>query len=146
MGTIYSKRAGAVAFGMLSPKNRLVQVISTHDGTRKACVCDWFERVCTFNQELQLPKVLQFVSGDHILARDEIYLSILMMSPYYLASPQQSPSSRPNGPHLSIQDVVNALSPLSRSNTQRALMQTNRRGCSSHHIHDISTWACQSLV
>ena len=134
MGTIYSKSAGAVAFGTLSPKNQFAQITSTHDGGRKAWVCDWFERVWTF-QELQLPKVLLFVSGDHVLTRDEIYLSILMMSPY-LSSPHQSPPSRPNDTHLSIQDVVNALSPLSRSNTQRALMQTSRRGCTSHHIHD----------
>ncbi|KAG8215102.1 hypothetical protein J3R82DRAFT_8553 [Butyriboletus roseoflavus] len=134
MGTIYSKSAGAIAFGTLSPKDRFVEITSTYDDGRKAWVCDWFERVWTF-QELQLPKVLLFVSGDHVLTRNEIYLSILMMSPY-LTSPHQSPPSRLNDPHLSIQDVVNALSPLSRSNTQRALMQTSRRGCSSCHVHD----------
>ena len=134
MGTIYSQSAGCVAFGTLSPEDRFVEIASTYDDGRKAWVCDWFERVWTF-QELQLPKVLLFVSGDHILTRDEIYLSILMMSPY-LTSPYRSPSSRPNDPRLSIQDVINTLSPLSRSNTQRSLMQTSKRGCSSVHVHD----------
>jgi hypothetical protein len=134
MGTIYSKSAGCVAFGTLSPEDRFIEIASTYDDGRKAWVCDWFERVWTF-QELQLPKVLLFVSGDHILTRDEIYLSILMMSPY-LTSRHQSPSSRPNDPHLSIQDVINTLSPLSRSNTQRSLMQTSKRCCNSHHLND----------
>ena len=57
------------------------------------------------------------------------------MSPY-LTSRYQSPPSRPNDPHLSIQDVINTLSPSSRSNTQRSLMQTGKRGCSNDHIHD----------
>ncbi|KAG9309981.1 hypothetical protein JVU11DRAFT_10015 [Chiua virens] len=134
MGVIYSKSAGTVAFGALSPENRFVPIASTYDNGRKAWVCDWFERVWTF-QELQLPKVLLFVSGGQVLTRDEIYVSILLLSPY-LTSYRQSPPSLSNDPHLSIQDVINTLSPLSRTNTQRALMQTSRRGCSSWHIHD----------
>ena len=134
MGTIYSKSAGSIAFGTLSPEDRFIEIASTYDGGRKAWVCDWFERVWTF-QELQLPKVLLFVSGDRVLTRDEVYLSILVMSPY-LTSRYQSPPSRPNDPHLSIQDVINTLSPSSRSNTQRSLMQTSKRGCSDDHIHD----------
>jgi hypothetical protein len=134
MGTIYSKSAGCVAFGTLSPEDRFVEIASTYDDGRKAWVCDWFERVWTF-QELQLPKVLLFVSGDHILTRDEIYLSILIMSPY-LTPHYRSAPFRPNDPHLSIQDVINTLSPLSRSNTQRSLMQTSKRGCRKNQIND----------
>ena len=134
MGIIYARSAGSVAFGTLSPEDRFVEIVSTYDDGRKAWVCDWFERVWTF-QELQLPKVLLFVSGDHVLTRDEIYVSILMMSPY-LTSPYQSPPSYPNDPHLSIQDVINTLSPSSRSNTQRSLMQTSKRGCRDDHIQD----------
>ncbi|KAF8127535.1 hypothetical protein EV363DRAFT_1142767, partial [Boletus edulis] len=63
MGTIYSESAGCVAFGTLSPDDQFVPIVSTYDGGRKAWVCDWFERVWTF-QELQLPKVLLFLSGD----------------------------------------------------------------------------------
>ena len=136
MGTIYSKSAGCVAFGTLSPEDRFVEIVSTYDDGRKAWVCNWFERVWTF-QELQLPKVLLFVSGDHVLTRDEIYLSILMMSPYLTSRCRSPPSpSRFNDPHLSIQDVINTVSPLSRSNTQRSLMQTSKRGCRKDQIND----------
>lgn len=134
MGRIYSKSAGCVAFGTLTADDRFAQIASTHDDGRKAWVCDWFERVWTF-QELQLPEELLFVSGDHVLTRKEVYLSVLMMSPY-LTSRYQSPPSHPNNPTLSIQDVLNALSPSSKTNTQRALMQTSKRVCSSRHVHD----------
>ena len=133
-GAIHRMSAGCVAFGKQTPEDRFVEIISTYDGGRKAWVCSWFERVWTF-QDLQLPKVLLFVSGDHVLTRDETYLFILMTSPY-LTSPHQSPPSRPNDIHISTQDVVNALSPLSKSNTQRSLMQTGKRGCSADFVND----------
>ncbi|KAG6377875.1 hypothetical protein JVT61DRAFT_14661 [Boletus reticuloceps] len=134
MGTIYSESAGCVAFGTLSPDDQFVPVVSTYDGGRKAWVCDWFERVWTF-QELQLPKVLLFLSGDHVLTRNELYLWVLTMSPY-LTPRYQLPPPHPEDPSLSIHDILNALSPLSRTNTQRALMQTSKRGCSTRHILD----------
>ncbi|KAF8550969.1 hypothetical protein OG21DRAFT_1513387 [Imleria badia] len=134
MGTIYGMSAGCVAFGKQTSEDRFVEIASTYDDGRKAWVCSWFERVWTF-QELQLPNVLLFVSGDHVLRRDEVYLSILMASPY-LSSPRQSPPSLPNDTHILTQDVVNALSPLSKSNTQRSLMQTSKRGCSADYIND----------
>ena len=136
MGTIYGRSAGCVAFGKQTPEDRFVEIVSTYDDGRKAWVCSWFERVWTF-QELQLPKVLFFVSGDHVLTRDEVYLSILMMSPY-LTSPHRLPlsGSFPNDTYILTQDVVNALSPLSKSNTQRSLMQTSKRGCSADYIND----------
>lgn len=134
MGTIYGMSAGSVAFGKQTPKDGFAEIASTYEGGRKAWVCDWFERVWTF-QELQLPKKLFFVSGERTLTRDEVYLSILMISPY-LTTPHPSPPSHHNDTHVSIQDVVNALSPSSKSNTQRSLMQTSKRGCSLDYIND----------
>ncbi|KAF8550548.1 hypothetical protein OG21DRAFT_1487684 [Imleria badia] len=134
MGTIYRKSAGCIAFGKQTPEDQFVEITSTYDDGRKAWVCSWFERVWTF-QELRLPKVVLFVSGEHILTRDEVYLSILMTSPY-LTSPHQSPPSHPSDTHISIQDVINALSPKFGSNAQRSLMQTSKRGCSADLIND----------
>lgn len=133
MGTIYSESAGSIAFGTLTSDDRFVQIVSTYNDDRNAWVCDWFERMWTF-QELRLPKLQLFVSGDHVLTRDEVHLSILMMSPY-LTSPHLPSPSCPNDPTLSIQDVLNSLSPSSFA-TQRSLMQTSKRSCSISYIHD----------
>ncbi|KAN0087786.1 hypothetical protein V8E55_006407 [Tylopilus felleus] len=115
MATIYSQSAGSVAFGTLTPDGQFGQIAYTYEDGQKAWLCSWFERVWTY-QELQLPKVLLFVSGNHVLRRDEVHLSILLI--------------------LSIHDVLNALSRTSYTNTQRSLMQTSKRGCSSCHIQD----------
>ena len=132
MGTVYSQSAGSVAFGTLTTNNQFVEIVSTHDDGQKAWVCDWFQRVWTF-QELQLPKKLFFVSGEQVLSRDQVYFRLLMMSPYLTSPVSSTPSPNfapnPNVSYVQTHDVLNALSPLSKFNVQRSLMQTSKRGC-----------------
>ena len=132
MGTVYSQSAGSVAFGTLTTNNQFVEIVSTHDDGQKAWVCDWFQRVWTF-QELQLPKKLFFVSGEQVLSRDQVYFRLLMMSPYLTSPVSSTPSPNfaldPNISYVHSHDVLNALSPLSKFNVQRSLMQTSKRGC-----------------
>ncbi|KAF9220300.1 hypothetical protein BS17DRAFT_787875 [Gyrodon lividus] len=119
MVDIFSRSAGTIAFGTLRPDHQFGQLVHTYDDGKKAWVSNWFERVWTY-QELQLPKEVLFVSGDRVFTRHEVYLAILMMSPY-LSSPH---------PRLSVQEVINGLSPKSKSNTQRALLQASKRSSS----------------
>ncbi|KAF8840582.1 hypothetical protein BDN67DRAFT_968265 [Paxillus ammoniavirescens] len=119
MVDIFSRSAGTIAFGSLKPDYQFGELVHTYDDGKKAWVSNWFERVWTY-QELQLPKEVLFLSGDRVFTRHEVYLAILMMSPH-LSSPH---------PRLSIQDVINGLSPKSKSNTQRALLQASKRNSS----------------
>ncbi|KAF9241093.1 hypothetical protein BU15DRAFT_73573 [Melanogaster broomeanus] len=119
MVDIFSRSVGTIAFGTLKPDHQFGELVHTYDDGKKAWVSNWFERVWTY-QELQLPKLILFIFGDRIFTRNEVYLAILMMSPY-LSSPH---------PRLSVQDVINCLSPKSKSNTQRALLQAGKRSSS----------------
>jgi len=132
MGAIYSKTAGCVAFGTLTSDDDFVEIaFPRKDDAQKATTFDWMERVWTL-QELQLPKQVLFVSGDRVISRDEAYFTILMMSPYFTTPNPPLPSDfkNPNISCIQTQDVVNALSPMTKTETLRSLMQSSLRGCS----------------
>lgn len=117
MADIFSKSAGTVAFGKLSDTDEFSNIVHPYDDGSKAWVTSWFERVWIY-QEMQLPREVLFVSHDRVFTRIEIYWMLLLMSPYL------TPTGR-----LTVQDLVNAVSPKSKSNTQRALMQASMREC-----------------
>ncbi|KAG6369835.1 hypothetical protein JVT61DRAFT_13392 [Boletus reticuloceps] len=132
MGTIYSETAGCVAFGTLTSDDHFVEIaFPRKDDAQKATTFDWMERVWTL-QELQLPKQVLFVSGDRVIPRDEAYFAILMLSPYFTTPNPTLPSDFKNSnvSCIQTQDVVNALSPMTKTETIRSLMQSSLRGCS----------------
>lgn len=119
MVKIFRDSAGTVAFGKLTPDDEFSELVHTYEtdsGEKKAWVNNWFERVWTY-QELRLPQRILFLSGKKVFTGEEIYYAILIMSPF-LSSPHQ---------RLSVQSVLNGVSPRSKLNTQRALQQASAR-------------------
>lgn len=119
MVKIFRDSAGTIAFGKLTPEDEFSELVHTYDtdtGEKKAWVNNWFERVWTY-QELRLPSKILFLSGEKVFTGEEIYYAILIMSPF-LSSPHRQ---------LSVQSVLNGLSPKSKLSTQRALQQASSR-------------------